>query len=493
MAAASGLLAFLAMEPAAVPGLVVVCLVPLFASLEHAIDPAAFVRRGLLFSAIFYTATLSWLFSLTGFSWTAIPAAVYTIASHVVQVFVALAAIRIGTRKFGMPLLLVAPLAFVVAEDLRSHGDLAVPWAALGYGLGSTLPLAQIADLAGIAGLTAWVVAVNAALWQWLRRRSPLRLLALAAVVLLPLAYDLWRWRQPEPSSSLRVAVLQPNISQRDKWNPKLASQHVRTLRRQTAEAGQQGAELVIWPEAALPFMLDLDDDQWRRLSPELLAGARGLLIGASTGSGRRSDRLFDHNYNSAILFDANGDAVGVYHKRQLVPMTEGMPFAAVLGWFSRFFPREYAKLSPGDAPEVLRAPGLPPLGSVICFESVFARLAREERLAGAEILVNVTNDAWFGRSFAPHQHAVFPAIRAIEQRMPVARSANTGISALYDTHGRAIARAGIYRQAVLVADLPWGAPPSPYTRFGDWLVWIAYLLVGGTYLAACLRRPAAT
>ena len=487
LALLSGLLAALALAPFQVPGLVLVALVPLFVSLRLATSEASFVKRGLLFGLGFYGLTLCWLLSLIEFSWLAVPAGAFVIVSHMIQVFLALVVVRLGWW-LGWRTLAVAPCAFVVAENLRSYGDLAVPWASLGYGLGRPVYLAQIAAVVGIWGLTAWAVAVNAALADLIERRTLGRGLLVAAVVLPALAYDAWRMAQPEPAKHIRVGVLQPNVAQEEKWDENLVQDRMTTLDQLTQKAVTQGAEMVVWPEVALPWTIDLNNARWKHISREAPHGSRALVVGAATGEGAGDGWIYALNYNSTILYDGAGEAQAIYHKRRLVPVTEAMPFASLLGFAASYIPREYAKIAAGHEVGVLRAKAIPPLGAIICFESVFPDLARDLRRDGAEILVNLTNDAWFGRSFAPYQHAVFPTIRAIEERMPVARAANTGVSSLIDTHGRELARSAIFRDGVLVAELHYGAKTTFYTRHGPLVLPLSFAVVALTLGAALWR-----
>lgn len=485
LALGSGLLAALALAPFAIPGIMLVALVPLFAALESAETVASFASRGTAFGLVFYGISLSWLFNLTDFSWAAVPAAMLVIGCHSLQLFVGLVVLRIGWRRLGLSTLSVAPFAFVVLEHLRSLDDLAMPWVLVGYGLVRPVLLTQLADVTGVWGLTAWAVAVNAALWDLARRGGARRALWLGIVVLPVLAYDLCRMSEPEPLGRLRVAVIQPNIAQKDKWNPTLATRHIATLWRLTHEAGSRGAELVVWPEAALPFAIDLGRNDWRQLRTG--TGVPALMMGVTSYDDRSGEH---HEYNSAVLYDAEAEARRVYHKRRLVPVTEGVPFPYLYRSLVR---RLWGPgLTAGESDGVMQAPGLPKLGTLICYESVFSDLALSERRAGAEVLVVLTNDAWFGRSLAPFQHASFATVRAIEARTPLARAANTGVSALHDTHGRKLAESGIFQQSVLMAEVPWGAPPSFYVRHGPWLVPVSYAAVLAL-LGAALMQPRRT
>jgi apolipoprotein N-acyltransferase len=259
---------------------------------------------------------------------------------------------------------------------------------------------------------------------------------------------------------------VQPNIAPLDLWQPDGVERAYETLFRMTREAVRTGARLVVWPETAAPTYLRTDER--RRAQVQGLADSLGVSILTGSPDYSDADRL---SYNSAFLFRPGRRDLARYDKRHLVPFGEAMPYGDLFpslrrvtftasGFTSGDFGRGRA-VTLFDGPDGRFA-------VLICFESVFPGLAREAASLGVDLLVNITNDAWFGGTSSPYQHAEIAVFRAIENRISIARCATTGISVFIDPCGRQTRRTGIFHPAVLTEELVSRGPETFYTRHGD-------------------------
>ncbi len=389
-------------------------------------------------------------------------------------------------RRGAVPLALGLPCAWVVTEAVRGSGELGFPWFQAGYSQQAYVPLIQIASVGGVVLVTAWVLALNALLWRALaggaRRRAALgALLAL----LLPFVWGQRVLDAAPAGSGPTVALVQGDVAGEIKWSGHHQQQILDTFLALSRGAVRDTprVDLVIWPETATGSYLRKQPEQAvavaafvRRTGVPVFAGFADFDFDAAGGR---------HYYNAAGLFTATGPAPAVYAKRHLVPFGERMPFQRLFPALGRIELGQ-AEWTPGRGQVMFEAGGAP-FGALICFESIFPRLAREDVRAGARWLVNITNDEWFGNSAALYQHAAMARFRAIENHVPLARCANTGLTVMIDAYGRITGRLPVFRPGVLVAAVPVPGPRTWFTRIGDWpsglallaaLVWSALALL---------------
>jgi apolipoprotein N-acyltransferase len=360
------------------------------------------------------------------------------------------AAVRIGLSGWRGPLALAVTLS--VAEALRGSVLTGFPWALQAYAWVDT-PVIQGTALIGsyaLSGLTM-LAALTLGLWHWRAAALTAGALALA-----------WVWgahripETPQPAGPV-IRLVQPAIDQRDKWRPENTAPIFRQLLDLTARPAAVQPSLVVWPEVAVTFLFDTSPDAIKAATDAIPGGAV-LAVGsvrAEPGTPRR--RLF----NSLLFYDSDGNRIGSYDKRKLAPFGEYVPYASVLGWLGLGTLGDgLSGFSPGIETGPFILPGLPPAVALICYEIIFPGLTRETAATGDWIL-QVTNDAWFGKSAGPYQHLAQARVRAIETGLPVARAANTGISAIIDPYGRLTATLPLGRSGVLDAALPHriGAP----------------------------------
>lgn len=384
-----------------------------------------------------------------------------------------------GARRW----LLAAPGLWALLEWVRSWAFTGFPWLALGYAQVSS-PLAGFAPLLGVFGLGALVMLVAGALrFALARLRQGVRaaLVPLAVALLLPaLGFGLGRidWSAPA-GRVLAVGLAQGNIAQEMKWRPGKLEETIAVYARLTQQAEAQGhRDLIIWPETALPaFLSDLDAGFLADLRAYAAATGTDLLIGAPDGDRERRD------YRNVVA--AIGRTPGMYAKHRLLPFGEYLPLRGLLMIFRDFVQIPMADFTAGAADQPpLVAAGVP-VGVSICFESVFGSEVRRA-LPVAQLLVVVSNDAWFGDSLAPHQHLQIAQMRALEAARPLVRATNTGLTAIVDAHGRITAQAPAFVETVLDGDVQPRSGVTPYVRFGDGP---AVALAAVLLLAAALRR----
>jgi apolipoprotein N-acyltransferase len=390
---------------------------------------------------------------------------------------------------------LVAPFLWVTLEFARGRLLTGFPWENLGYSQYRCLPLIQIAEITGVSGLSFLLVLVNVVLFQALvnatrrRRLIPLMLQGSLAGVIVLGQYGYGRWRlqalaAPPAAPSMKISLIQGNISQDAKWEPAFQDETLERYLRLTSKAvKQEKPELVVWPETATPFYF-LDDAALSiRVIQEVEALKTPLLFGSPAVRAIRDRLKF---YNRAYLLDEHGRILGYYDKRHLVPFGEYVPLQKILFFVHRLVDAA-GDFASGNRPVVMT---LPParLGILICYEAIFPELSRELVRHGANLLVNITNDAWFGRTSAPYQHLSMAVLRTVELRVPMARCANTGISALIDSCGRILQETGLFKETSLTGSLTLGSGETFYCRHGEWLA-VSCLLVTALAFAMPLFR----
>lgn len=406
----------------------------------------------------------------------------------------------------GWRRVVVLAVALATAEWLRGHVLTGFPWNVLGYALTGPDLMMQSAALIGIYGLTLVTVpalALPLVLWcDWRCEASGVghqnqrsahealwviglgSALPLAAIV----AWGAVRLSGPAPEavSSVRLRLVQPSIPQREKWQGDL---QLRNFERhldlsQRNASGQidnaKGIQLIVWPEAAMPFRPLDTPAALTAIGAAVPEGAHlvaGLLRVEEVppGVSGRARRVL----NSLAAFDSAGQPTALYDKTHLVPFGEYLPFQATLEAIGlEQLTRIRGGFDVGPTPRPLvRIAGLPPMAPLICYEAIFpgAVVQTQERPAA---LLNLTNDGWFGNTTGPRQHLHQARVRAVEEGLPVIRSANNGISAVIDARGQTVARLELNVIGVADAALPGALPPPPYARLGDTLFAILLFLV---------------
>lgn len=364
-------------------------------------------------------------------------------------------------------------VAWAAAEYLRSVLFTGFPWGLIGYTWIKT-PIAQWASIIGPFGLNFITFFGGLLLLSMPRKRF-------AGLVLTTLFFGFFlatgAWHTPNPRDeqqvNIRVRLIQPNAPQHQKWQPEWIKVFFRRGLELTASPAPQPIDLVIWPETSVPFALENNAGDL-----EILSDAAGPNAHIIAGIRRfEGEKL----YNSMVHLDPKGGLVAVYDKSHLVPFGEYVPFSQYLsGLGLRGMAANLQGFSSGAGPEVISAFGLPSYLAMICYEAIFPSFARTDTNR-PEFLMHITNDAWFGDTIGPYQHLVQVQFRAIEQGLPAARAANTGISAVIDPYGRIIGSLNLNKAGYLDANLPVPLDATIYARLGNLPFLIVLFILGLT------------
>jgi apolipoprotein N-acyltransferase len=502
----SGLLLGVAFLAAPLGWIAWIAFVPLLWALESRFLQPRPVREafrlGYVFGFSFFLVSLHWMAMLSDVAitipWLKYPA--WLVAAAYLALLPALASALAAwlTRRSQRSLAVTFPVAFVLIEELRASGELGFPWFQPGYTQHAFTPLIQMASLGGVTLVTAWLLLVNVLLWRALlpprpRAASPAPSRALAAAgVVLALGLP-WAWGSrvlasaPRPPRPRVVGLVQGNIPGEIKWGGRHQREIlIRFLELSTRSVqGSPRPRLLIWPETATGSYLRRQLDQ--TLQVVRLAANTGVPIFAGFPDVRFDSLGATQYVNGAGLFRPDGTQAPVYAKRHLVPFGERMPFQR---WFPGLGKIELgqAEWTPGRDAVLYESP-FGRFSCLICFEAIFPDLAREDVLRGARWLVNITNDEWFGHSAALYQHAAMAVFRAVENHVPMARCANTGLTLMVDAYGRVTKRLPVLEPGVLIGELGMPGPTTLFTRVGDWPGVLALLLAAA--LAWPLRKEA--
>jgi apolipoprotein N-acyltransferase len=370
-------------------------------------------------------------------------------------------------RLGGRGLLLAAPL-WVAAEFARGHVLGGFPWIPLGGAVVTLVPVAQLASLVGVYGVSFMLVAqgtlVARALTGTARDRAVFGGTAAALLVVVS-AWGSWRVadaRLTREGTPMTVGLVQANIAQTDKWNPRLAGEIARRYDVLTRRAAAAGAGVILWPESATPHFFNEDPVASEAIRALVRETGVPLLFGTDEIERGSPDRY----YNSAMILDPTGAVAAVYRKIQLVPFGEYVPLRGLL-FFVQPLVEAVSDFTPGERVTML------PMGehmasTAICYEVVYPHLMRRAVLEGAELLTTITNDGWYGDSSAPYQHFDLAAMRAIEQGRYLARAANTGISGVVDPYGRAVVKTRVFEETVVTAEVRFLQSRTLYATIGD-------------------------
>ena len=449
---------------------------------------------GLTTGLVYFTGTLYWI-TLVMAVYGGLPMWIAASLNGALIAYLALfpalfaVVMRRAVAAFGAHALAAAPLAWVATELGRTYILTGFPWVLVGYSQAAVLPIAQLASLFGVYGVSALVVAVSAAAANVVVARKASHRVRLAAVVAgFVLAVAVWGGgrvrvadltRAGEP---IRVGLVQGNVDQGQKWDPARATSIFTNYLEMTRQAVDRGAQFVLWPESSTPFYFEEPRDHAD--ADRLRAVARQLHVAILIGSDQIEKGVPLKYFNSAFLVRDDGSTGGVYRKMHLVPFGEYVPFQRML-FFAAPLVEAVSDFSEGQQPVLLPVGGHM-ISTSICYEIVYPNLVRQFVVGGSELLTTITNDAWFGRTSAPYQHFAQASMRAIEEGRYLVRSANTGISGIVDPYGHVVEQTPIYQPAVVVGEARFLRTTTVYTRIGDAF---AYASVVATLALVVLSR----
>lgn len=497
LAAASGVMIALSFPSSGLSIMAWIALFPLLVALEDS-SPRDALRSGFICGAVAYAGILYWInivITRYGHLPWAVSIPLYLMLVAWLALFYGLSAgiARLG-EQHGVKAVFTLPVVWVAADYLRSFLFTGFPWAMLGHSQYRILPLIQIADLAGVYGITFLIVLANVVLYRALRAvcgagvsypvKSALVLVALFAATLYYGFSCLNGSAAAAGARPLRVALIQGNIPQDVKWSPEFRERTISTYERLTREAVREGSDLIVWPESAVPFFFQDEPLQAERLRSLARESHAALYFGSPAYESRNGAATF---LNSAFLLSPTGETAGRADKLHLVPFGEYVPLGRFFPFISKLVVG-IGDFAPGERAVTLHAAGTE-LGTQVCYEVIFPELARAYVRAGARVLVAITNDAWFGRSSAPYQHLSIAAFRAIETRTPLVRAANTGITAIIDQNGHIRSMTALFTEGFRSGEIVPGKGDSPYLRIGDAPARTCLLLTVGILLLVWRRK----
>jgi apolipoprotein N-acyltransferase len=453
-----------------------IALIPLLVALRNS-TPARSFLLGWSTGMVFFTFTLSWVTeSMHRYGHLPLWASTFflLLLAAVLALYIGLFGwlTRWLSLRTGFPMILWSPTVWVTVEMVRAHLFTGFPWALLGYTQYREIPIIQISDLTGVYGVSFLIVLANAAAADFIRSRGREWKggVVAASIITLVVLYGQWRLSTfDSPVGTLKIGLVQGNVDQGRKWDPEYREEIFGRHTRLTRDAAAAGAELVVWPEAATPFLFERD--LHFRLRLEALARESGvsLLFGSPSIQLSPDNPKRPFLLNSAYLLSKRAELVGRYDKLHLVPFGEYVPLGRLL-FFVEKMVDGIGDFIPGHDYTVLDWPQAG-FGVVICYEVIFPDLVRRFVGGGAQFMATITNDAWFGRTAAAYQHFSMVTLRAVENRVAFVRAANTGISGVIEPSGRIRSATDLFIETVLVEAIPVGSPAAEktfYTRWGD-------------------------
>ncbi len=485
LALTTSVLFSLAFPPVKLGFLAYVALVPLFILLADK-DYRQAIRWGFITGLFMNLGTLYWI------SWVTVPGAIAAILYlPIYTVIYALLHTLLRQRLPEKYFYWCVPFLWTGVEYLRSLGVLGFPWSSLAYTQTYYLSLIQYVSFTSVYGVSFWVASINVVIWLLWQSTSRVKKMLLLFIALLLTFLIPWFYGQlvlPDPSKisdeKIRVGLIQGNIDPFVKWDDAFLEENLKIYDRLSREAAQQQPQLLIWPETAVPDYLRISSLYLNGIR-KLLADIKVPLITGAPDFEYQADQSY-LAYNAVFLFTPTQDSLPCYRKMHLVPFGERVPFTETFPFLRDFLERlemGEGNFSPGSQVVSFRVPMvgrdqptadrsslrdhiLAPV--VICFESLFPEIVRQFIQNGADILIIITNDAWFKRSAAPYHHAQAAVFRAIENRISIARCANTGVSMFIDPYGRTIQATGIFETAVVVNDLPLRRHTTFFSKHGN-------------------------
>jgi apolipoprotein N-acyltransferase len=490
----AGVLAALGFEPWRLWPLTLAGVAVLLALIDAAPRRRSAFWRGWLFGVGHFSLGLAWIATAFTFQ-SKMPPVLGWVAVVGLSMFLALytgLAAVLAKALAKRPLALVPALAatWMLGEWLRGHVLTGFAWNPLGAAWLAVPGVPQLAALGGAVSLSGLMVLAGGGLWLVTQRGDRAAGMALVAAVALAGAAGTELLRGGIRGNAPEVFLVQPNIGQDQRYAPGSETRHLETYVGMTmaalAQRSSPAGALVVWSEGSVPWLVEEEPEVRAALGRAL--GPQDLLLFGGTAAVRDADGRLVALTNSLFVIDAQGTLKGRFDKAHLVPLGEyvpAKPILTVLG-LARLVPGDL-EFQPGPGPRTLELPGFPAAGMQICYEIIFPG-AVVDRANRPQWIVNVSNDAWYGPS-GPPQHLAQARLRAIEERLPVARATPTGVSAMIDANGAVLAAVPLGRAGVAVSPLPPAGKPGPYARLGDWTTALFGALLLGLAIVAGRRR----
>ena len=484
LAAVSGLLLTASFPKIGLDWLAWFALVPLLAALANLSARESF-RMGFIAGLVHYMTLLYWVVPVMrtyGYLPWYLSVAILFLLAAILALYPAVFSMALAAvGRTPVRCLISVPLLWVALEYVRTFILTGFPWALLGHALYLRHHLIQIADLFGAYGVSFLIALSNAAVfgaityarrkgWRDLPVSKPLLFSVIGiftAGLLLTWMYGVWRIQkidqQIAKSPMARVAVVQGNIDQAVKWDPAHQNAAIKKHLRLSQKAKSENPDLIVWPEAATPFYLFFDKNPTEMVMAGIEETGIDFVVGSPLAE-RKGEKVI--YFNSAYLISPKNKIVRRYDKTHLVPYGEYIPLERWFPFLGKLV-TQVGDFQPGKTGKILPW-NKDALGVQICFEVIFPALSRKLVQNGATLLINITNDAWFGKTSGPYQHFSMTIFRAVENRRALARAANTGISGFIDPAGRILTSTQLLEEAAQTRPLPMLRQITFYTRFGD-------------------------
>lgn len=397
-------------------------------------------------------------------------------------------------RKHGIRDIVSAPLLWTAMEYGKSHLLTGFPWENLGYSQYLNIYFVQIADITGIYGITFFIIFINVVIHDMLiirnlRDKVLLKEMISGIVLVLSIAgYGYYRVgvieRAFHDRPSKEVLIAQGDIDQSIKWNPAYQRETLNIYKGLSLQGSKSRKDLILWPETAAPFYFQDVNDLHRDIIDIAMRSGSYLLFGSPSYVPNSN---MEDVRNSAYIVSPAGRVEGRYDKVHLVPFGEYVPLRSAFPFMGRLAAcvgdclpgKSFTPVPMGDVK----------IGVLICYEGIFPEIARHYLRNGVSLLVNITNDAWFGRSSAPYQHLSMVTLRSIENRVYTVRAANTGISAIIDPIGRITAKTNIFERTTLSGRIYLSDEQTFYTKHGDVFVYGCFSVLAIIVIINFIRR----
>jgi apolipoprotein N-acyltransferase len=385
-------------------------------------------------------------------------------------------------KKFSIPVYVSSPLVWILMEYARGSTVYGFPWSFLAHSQHNFLLFIQVVSITGTYFISCLIVAANAVFFSLWRRKkiSPTYISVVAILFAATLVYGFVSLAGKNETPRKNVTIIQGDIRQDVKWDEAFKVMTIKKYIKMTQQSGKT-ADLVVWPETAMPFIFD--QEVYANKYVKALPADVNATILFGTISKDRSERF----RNSAYAIGKTGDTIGVYSKVHLVPFGEYTPLLSYLPFLEKLT-AVGGDFVPGEGHRPITA-DIGNIGVLICYEGAFPYITIETVRAGAQVLVNLTNDAWYDRTSAPFQHFAFYIFRAIETDRYVLRAANTGISAIVDPKGRVDAKTSIFTEEILKGLFAMKNTKTLYVRYGDYFILIAFLSLVVAVIVRWLRQ----
>ncbi len=458
--------------------------IPLFSAMETK-SPQRSALLGFLTGMIFYFWGLSWV-NNTLINYGNLPPVVsfmvLALLASYLSFYTALFCylIKRVCKENKVLFFLFAPVLWTSLEYIRStHSKYGFSWLGLGYSQFQTLPVIQMADITGVYGISWLIMLVNIGMflaWKTWAENMGVRFLSVTILI-----FCLWwgygslamKRYTSEKEPKFTVGLIQGNVEQFMKWNPLYQNQVMNKYRDLTLIAAKSKPQLIIWPETAMPFYYN-QNPAGTEFVNDLARQAQSPILFGSPHRENRDEHII--HYNSAYLVSESGDTQNRYDKIHLVPFGEFVPFRKLL-FFVEKMVEMIGDFGRGEKATLFNVAGHK-AGVSICYELIFPDLIRQSVKNGADFLVNITNDAWFGISSASYQHMSMGALRAVENRVPIVRAANTGISGAIDSNGALRDETELFVEVAQITRItPRQGRLTFYSAYGDVFSWMCMTL----------------